>query len=240
MHHPNRIKAAMRQGRLAYGYNLSFPSPWIVEILGRLDFDFVWLDGEHGPFGLEQIEDLCRTAQAVGVTPIARVPDLHASTILRFLDRGIMGILGPHIATQTDAEQLVKACYFGPLGERSFGANRGTHYNYGIADRAAYYQQANEHMLVGALLEDARVMDTLDGILSVPGIDYFGIGHNDFSQSLGYPGQPDHPEVVKAMAEITERIHRAGRKMGQDIMVSGWVSDMLLDAGTRLLEGRQR
>jgi 4-hydroxy-2-oxoheptanedioate aldolase len=85
MHHANRIKMALREGRLAYGYNLSFPSPWIVEILGRLDFDFVWLDGEHGPFGLEQIEDLCRTAQAVGLTPIARVPDINASTILRFL-----------------------------------------------------------------------------------------------------------------------------------------------------------
>jgi len=91
-------------------------------------------------------------------------------------------------------------------------------------------------MLVGALLEDARVLDTLDGILSVLGIDYFGIGHNDFSQSLGYPGQPDHPEVQKAMAEITARIHRAGRKMGQDIMVSAWVSEMLLDAGRQLLE----
>jgi 4-hydroxy-2-oxoheptanedioate aldolase len=240
MQHRNRIKMAMREGRLAYGYHLSFPSPWIVDILGILDFDFVWLDGEHGPFGLDQLEDLCRTAQAVGITPIARVPDLNSSTILRFLDRGIMGIVGPHIATQEDAAQLVKACYFGPMGERSFGANRGTHYNYGIPDKAAYYQQANAHMLVGALLEDARVMDTLDDILAVPGIDYFGIGHNDFSQSLGYPGQPDHPEVVKAMAEITTRIHHAGRKMGQDIMVSEWVSDMLLGAGKRLLQSRQR
>jgi 2-keto-3-deoxy-L-rhamnonate aldolase RhmA len=240
MQHPNRVKMALCEGRLAYGYHLSFPSPWIVDILGILDFDFVWLDGEHGPFGLDHLEDICRTAQAVGVTPIARVPDINASTILRFLDRGIMGILGPHIATPADAEQLVKACYFGPLGERSFGANRGTQYNYGITDRAAYYRQANEHMLVGALLEDARVIDTLDDILAVPGIDYFGIGHNDFSQSLGYPGQPDHPEVVKAMADIAARIHRAGRKMGQDIMTSAWVSDMLLEAGQRLLESRKR
>jgi 4-hydroxy-2-oxoheptanedioate aldolase len=95
-------------------------------------------------------------------------------------------------------------------------------------------------MLVGALLEDARVIDTLDDILAVPGIDYFGIGHNDFSQSLGYPGQPDHPEVVKAMADITARIHRAGRKMGEDIMTSAWVSDMLLEAGQHLLKGRKR
>ena len=138
----------MRAGRKAYGYNLSFPSPWVIDILGKLDFDFVFIDGEHGPFGLDQLEDLCRTAERHNVTTIARVPDIGSSTILRYLDRGIMGILGPHIATEADARQLVQACYFGPLGERSFGANRGTDYNAGIPDKAAYYREANEQMLV--------------------------------------------------------------------------------------------
>jgi 4-hydroxy-2-oxoheptanedioate aldolase len=102
------------------------------------------------------------------VTPIARVPDIGSSTILRYLDRGIMGIVGPHIATEADARQLVRASYFGPLGER---ANRGTDYNAGIADKVAYYPEANEQMLVCALLEDVSVLDSLDAILSVPGID---------------------------------------------------------------------
>src|ERR1700756_4061813 len=139
MKQPNRVKAAMRAGRKAYGYNLSFPSPWVIDILGKLDFDFVFIDGEHGPFGLDQLEDLCRTAERHNLTTIARVPDIGSSTILRYLDRGIMGILGPHIGTEADARQLVRACYFGPLGERSFGANRGTDYNAGIPDKAAYY-----------------------------------------------------------------------------------------------------
>src|SRR6266446_2824443 len=193
MKQPNRVKAAMRAGRKAYGYNLSFPSPWVIDILGKLDFDFVFIDGEHGPFGLDQLEDLCRTAERHNLTAIARVPDIGSSTILRYLDRGIMGILGPHIATEVDARQLVRACYFGPLGERSFGANRGTDYNAGIADKAAYYREANEQMLVCALLEDVAVVDNLDAILSVPGIDLYSIGPNDFAQSRGYPGQPDHP-----------------------------------------------
>src|SRR5205814_10284346 len=114
MKQPNRVKAAMRTRRKAYGYNLSFPSPWVIDILGKLDFDFVFIDGEHGPFGLDQLEDLCRTAERYNLTTIARVPDIGSSTILRYLDRGIMGILGPHIATEADARQLVRACYFGP------------------------------------------------------------------------------------------------------------------------------
>jgi 2-keto-3-deoxy-L-rhamnonate aldolase RhmA len=58
-----------------------------------------------------------------------------------------------------------------------------------------------------------------------------------FAQSLGYPGQPDHPEVVKTMQEITRRIRQAGRTMQLDVMQGAWVSDMLLDAGRRILPG---
>lgn len=235
MQQANRVKAAMRDGRKASGYTLSFPSPWVIDILGKLDFDYVFIDGEHGPFDLSQLEDLCRTAERHNVTPVARVPDIGSSTILRYLDREIMGIMGPHIATEADARQLVKACYFGPQGERSFGGNRGTAYNAEIVDKAAYYREANQQMLVCALLEDVAVLDNLDAILSVPGIDLYSIGPNDFAQSLGYPGQPEHPEVVKTMHDLTRRIQQAGRTMQADVMTGAWVSDMLLDAGRRIL-----
>jgi 2-keto-3-deoxy-L-rhamnonate aldolase RhmA len=81
-------------------------------------------------------------------------------------------------------------------------------------------------------------MDNLDAILSVPGIDLYSIGPNDFAQSLGYPGQPDHPEVVKTMQEITNRIRQAGRRMQSAAMQGAWVSDMLLDAGRRILSSQ--
>ena len=76
MKQPNRVKAAMGAGRKAFGYNLSFPSPWVIDILGKLDFDFVFIDGEHGSFGLDQLKDPCRTAERHNVTTIARVPDI--------------------------------------------------------------------------------------------------------------------------------------------------------------------
>jgi 4-hydroxy-2-oxoheptanedioate aldolase len=91
-------------------------------------------------------------------------------------------------------------------------------------------------MLVCALLEDVAVLENLDAILAVPGIDLYSIGPNDFAQSLGYPGQLDHPEVVKATQEITRRIHQAGRKMQADVMKSAGISDMLLEGGRRILE----
>ena len=61
---PNRILKAMKGGRKALGYNLTYPSVWDIEILGRSDFDFVWLDGEHGPFGYSELEDVVRPSVA--------------------------------------------------------------------------------------------------------------------------------------------------------------------------------
>jgi 2-keto-3-deoxy-L-rhamnonate aldolase RhmA len=235
MKQPNRIKAAIRAGRIAHGYGLTFPSTTVIDILGKLDFDYVFIDGEHGPFDLERLEELCRAAERYNLTTFARVPDIGSSTILRYLDRGIMGILGPHIATEADAKQLVRACYFGPMGERSFGGNRGTDYNAGIPDKVAYYREANEQMLVCALLEDRAVLDNLDAILAVPGIDLFSIGPNDFAQGMGHPGDLEHPEVVKARDEIIRRIHKAGKKMQADVMKAAGVSDMLLEGGRRAL-----
>ena len=239
MKQDNRVIAAMNEGRVAYGFNLIFPSPHVVEILGMLDFDFVWLDGEHGPFTLENIEDICRTADAAGMTTIARVPDVNASTILRFLDRGVQGIYGPHIATKEDAQKLVDACYFGPQGQRSFGANRGTGYWHNIPDLKAYYQNCNDNMLVGALLEDQGSIDNIDEILAVDGIDYFGIGPNDFSQGIGYPGEPGHPEVERVTRELTDRIREAGRRMVTDVLESEWITTILIDGGRKVLDRRK-
>ena len=94
-------------------------------------------------------------------------------------------------------------------------------------------------MLVGALLEDQSSLDNLDEILSVDGIDYFGIGPNDFSQGTGYPGQPSHPDVIRTMQEMTERIHSAGRQMAADIMEAEWITTMLIGSGRRVLERRR-
>ncbi|MFP6680016.1 MAG: aldolase/citrate lyase family protein [Dehalococcoidia bacterium] len=244
MDQPNRVVNALREGRKAYGFQLTFPAPQIIDIMGTLDLDYVWLDCEHGPFSLQDVENACRAAEAVGMTPIARVPSIQSHVVLQYLDRGMKGIVGPHIATKADAEQLVRACKFGPEGQRSYGANRGSGHNVmeigpeGWGDRRNYYKNANDNMLVGALLEDAQVIEELDGILEVDGIDYFGVGHHDFGQSIGKPGMGDSPEVQQVQANIYERIRNGGGRVGDDFLVSNWVHEMLLHGGRQIIEGR--
>lgn len=229
----NKLKAAIAAGKKAHGFRLTLPSPGIVEILGILKFDFVYIDDEHGVFGNEVLEDVCRAAELVGMTPIARVPDLTGPTINRRLDRGIRGIVGPHVGSQAEAEMLVSSCLFGPQGTRSLGGGRGVQYQIGIPDMKRFYADTNANLFISAMIESQEGMDNLEAIVAVPGIDCIMIGQNDFSQDLGFPGEADHPDARAAAAEVARRVRAAGGKMRDDVMVLGNLPEMLLAGGKK-------
>lgn len=229
----NRIKAAMKEGRKAHGFRLTIPSPEVVEILGILDFDYVYIDDEHGVFGNTDLENVCRAADLVGMTPIARVPDLTGPTVNRRLDRGIRGIVGPHVSGRADAELLVRSCYFGPLGTRSLGGGRGVNYQMGIADMPAFYRQANENMFVAIMIEDQAGIDGIEEMVAVEGVDCVFVGPNDLASELGFPGDTGAPQVKAAIADISARVRKAGGRMRDDVLVLGNLPEMLVSAGRK-------
>lgn len=234
----NNILTKIAAGRKAYGCTFTFPCDELIELAGIAGYDYVFLDGEHGSFTTETIERLCRTADAAGLTPVARVPDIRFPTILRYLDRGIQGIMGPHICTGADARQLADACRFVPRGKRSFGSGRGT--DWGVPEaRGASMQQLDDQIIVMALLEDREALENLEGILAVDGIDTFSYGPNDLAQSMGFPGEPGHPDVLAAMEQATAKIRAAGRKMMGDVMVSARAAEMFLEASRAYLLEQQ-
>ena len=84
------------------------------------------------------------------------------------------------------------------------------------------------------------MLDDLDGILAVDGIDYYSSGPQDIAQSMGLPGQPTHPKVLEFEATVRDAVHAAGKKMADDDMVSARTADMLLDASRAFLEAERR
>ncbi len=239
----NNIFAKNREGKKGLGLGLVYPSAEAVELVGMLGgFDYINLDGEHGLFSPESIDAMVRAADGYGLTVTARVPNLMSSTINQFLDRGVIGVLGPHVDTAEQAKQLVDACRFVPDGQRSWGGGRGTFYNDGgLIDqpglqRTEYMGLANKEMLVMAQLETATAFENLDEILEVEGIDAFAWGSNDLAQSMGLPGQPDHPDVKGAEAAVADRIHAAGRKMSYDISSAVNLPELILTGARAYLE----
>lgn len=210
----NTMKEKLLSGQPAFGVSVMFPSPHVVEMVGRLGFDWVLLDCEHGSLSPESVELMAMAAELTGLTPIARPWMNSPEAILRVMDRGAMGVQVPHVNTAADARRAVEAVKFCPLGTRGLAA--GTRpAQYGFAGSAAdYVLEANRENLVCVQLEEAEALHNLDAILQVEGVDVFFIGPSDLSQSLGHPGRSDVPEVQEAMERAFATIVAAGKVPG--------------------------
>jgi 4-hydroxy-2-oxoheptanedioate aldolase len=210
----NRLKEKLLSGQPAFGVSVMFPSPQVVEMIGRLGFDWVLLDCEHGSLSPENVELMAMAADLTGLTPIARPWTNSPEAILRLMDRGVMGVQVPHVNTAADARQAVESIKFHPLGTRGLAAGtRPAHYGFNVS-AADYVEEANRATLVCVQLEEAEALGNLDEILQVEGVDVFFIGPSDLSQSLGYPGRSDAPEVREAMDRAFAAIVAAGKVPG--------------------------
>jgi len=233
----NAVKQAAASGERIRGIHLTFPATAVIEVLASERLDFVYIDGEHGCFDWRDVELMCITAERHGLTPIARIPDPSSATITRFLDRGVRGIVVPHVESVDDARRVVEAAYFAPAGARSFGAGRPEYWESGT-DRAAYMGACNDALSVCMMVETIAALELAGEIARVPGVDYLSFGLLDLAQSLGHPGQATHPDVRQAVADCSGRIRKAGKRVREDFMQFAWVNDVLRAGVRTLLDAR--
>ena len=232
----NAVKDAAANGNRIRGIHLTFAAPAVIEVLAAADLQFVYIDGEHGRFDWEDIETACIVAERHQLTPIARIPDISRSTITRFLDRGVRGIVVPHVESIEDAKRVVDAAYFAPMGTRSFGAGRPEYWENG-PDRAAYMAACNGAVSVCMMIESKAGLELADRIARQPGVDYLSFGLLDLAQSLGRPGEGAHPDVRQAVADCTQRVNKAGKRVREQFMKYAWINDVLRAGFRTLIDG---
>lgn len=209
----NTLKQKLQRGEAVIGPFMNCSYPAFIEIVGLAGFDFAIIDMEHGPLSVETAEDLCRAAQGVGLAPIVRVRKNDAPQIQRALDIGSAGVQVPQIECRADAEAVVRAAKYQPLGMRglSFYTRAGDYTVHGVA---GITERLNAEQLVIVHVEGVRGLENLDEILAVPHIDVIFLGPYDLSQSFGIPGQVNDPRVVKGMEQATAKIRAAGKAAG--------------------------
>ena len=208
------MKRKLLAGQPAFGVSVMIPSPHVVDMVGRLGFDWVLIDCEHGSISLESVELMAMAAESAGVTPIARPPVNSFEAIGQLMDRGVMGVQVPHVNTADDARRAVEAVRYHPEGQRGLAAGvRSAAYGYGMS-MADYAEVSNRETLVCVQLEEGEAILNVNEIVEVEGVDVFFVGPSDLSQSLGYPGQPDTPVVREAMDRAFDTVDTAGKVSG--------------------------
>jgi 4-hydroxy-2-oxoheptanedioate aldolase len=223
---PNRIKQRLAAGEVATivsGTN----DPDLIDQLGPLGVDGIWLEGEHGGVDYADLGNLTRACDLWGVTSVVRVMDNDYATIYRTLDRGAQGIVVPHVNTRAEAEAVVASAKFPPLGRRGMFTSRQ---GFGVDD---YIGTANDQSLLIVLLEDIAAVRNLDEILRVDHIDVFFVAPNDLAASMGHVGKMGHPEVQQTVDAALGAIVQAGRVAG--MLVSAGNVERYTRLGVRLV-----
>jgi 4-hydroxy-2-oxoheptanedioate aldolase len=215
----NSIRPALANGAPQLGLCIMYPAPGIVERIGP-DWDWVWVDGQHGQLGYNDVLGIVRACDLVGRPAMVRVPSHEFGAIGLALDAGAAGVIVPVVNTPDEAKAVVKAAKFPPLGGRSYGGRRPIDLHGRL-----YSDTSNTDTLLICQIESPEAIDNADRIAAVPGVDALFLGPDDVMLRRGY--KMNEPRNKETLGKDMEAVIRACRQHGKIGCMVGMGAEML-------------
>ncbi|OMQ16514.1 2-dehydro-3-deoxyglucarate aldolase [Modestobacter sp. VKM Ac-2676] len=203
-------------------------SSLVAEICAGAGLDWLLIDMEHSPNGLESVLAQLQAVAAYPVTPVVRVPIGDVVTIKQVLDLGAQNVLVPMISTAAEAEAVVEAVRYPPRGRRGVGSALARSARWNRVD--GYLTDADAYVSVLVQVETADGVDNAGAIAAVDGVDGVFVGPSDLAASMGLLGQQTHPDVTAAVSRALEAIRSQGVPAGVNAFDPA-VARSYLDAG---------
>ena len=230
----NFVRHKLKKGQPSIGTWLTLPDTTAARLMARTGFDWLTVELEHTPVTFETAANGFAIISASGVVPLARVPVNSVENIKRVLDTGAWGVVVPMVNSRAEAEAVVAAAKFAPIGARSIGGQ--LHAANFETDVGTYYARANDEILVVVMAEHIDAIERADEILSVPGIDVVFIGPNDLHNSMGKPPAFDseHKEYVDALKHILKTARKYGIAPGIHVADAA-TAELRMDEGFQFI-----
>ncbi|MBP1843731.1 4-hydroxy-2-oxoheptanedioate aldolase [Rhizobium petrolearium] len=208
----NHFKAALKAGRQQIGLWLNMGEALSAEIAGTAGFDWLVIDGEHGPNDLRSIVAQLQALSASPSEVVVRPPMGETWFIKQLLDIGARTLLVPMVDSASEAEELVRAVRYPPKGVRGVGAAvaRASGFN-AIPD---YAETAADEICLIVQAETMAAIRDLENIAAIDGVDGIFIGPADLSADMGYLGRMEAPEVQEVIDKAIVTIVKAGKAAG--------------------------
>ncbi|WP_218177361.1 4-hydroxy-2-oxoheptanedioate aldolase [Pseudomonas gingeri] len=208
----NTFKQRLQSGEPQIGLWLGLANAYCAELAANAGFDWLLIDGEHAPNDLRGMLGQLQAVAPYASQPVIRPVIGDTALIKQVLDIGVQTLLVPMVETAEQARQLVRAIHYPPSGVRGVGSAlaRASRWN----SIPGYLDQADAQMCLLVQIENREGLENLDAIAAVEGVDGVFIGPADLSASMGYRGNPGHPEVQAAIEDAIARIQKAGKAAG--------------------------
>ena len=206
------LKQRLKQGETLNGCWLNLGTSITAEIVGLAGFDWVLIDLEHGAGAEKDVLSQLQALEHGTASVIVRVESAHSQRIHRILDMGAEGIMCPRISNPAEARDVVQGLYYPPDGKRGVAKMvRATRFG---KDFNEYYKNSKDTILGIVQIETAEVLNHLDEVAAMDGIDVLFIGPSDLTMELGIFGQFDHPLFKDALRRTVDAAGKAGKATG--------------------------
>lgn len=213
------LRTALQSGVPQLGLVVMYPSPGVVERIGP-DWDWIWIDGQHGELGYQDVLGIVRACDLVQRSAIVRVPGHERGLIGLALDTGAAGVIVPQVGSVEEAKTVVKAAKFPPLGDRSYGGRRPIDFH-----GRTYSDTANEDTLLFAQIESPEAIEQAEAIAAVPGVDVLFLGPDDVMMRRGF--SMTAPRSKDSLGRDMQAVVTACRNQGKFACMVGVGREML-------------
>jgi 4-hydroxy-2-oxoheptanedioate aldolase len=203
-------------------------SPLVAEICAGGGLDWLLIDMEHAPNGLESVLAQLQAVAPYPVTPVVRVPSANAVTVKQVLDLGAQNLLVPMVSSREEALAVVESVRYPPLGKRGVGSALARSARWNRTD--GYLFQSEQHVSLFVQIETDAGVAAAAGIAAVDGVDGVFVGPSDLAASMGLIGQQTHPDVTSAVLRAFEGVKESGAPVGVNAFDPA-VADSYLAAG---------
>lgn len=205
----NRLFAErLRGGDILSSTIVTINAPQITELLSESGLDWLFIDSEHGAFGIDSLQNL---VQASRIPVLVRVPFAERIGIRNTLDIGVAGIIVPQVNSKQTAEDIVSWCRYPPHGIRGVGVSRAHRYGFEFKD---YLESSAQETTIVVQAEHKDAVEHIADIASVEGIDAILVGPYDLSASYGKAGMVDDPEIQAAIDTIAKVCLSCNKALG--------------------------
>lgn len=207
----NRFRRALLAGTPQIGLWCSLGEAYAAEVVAGAGFDWLLLDGEHGPSEVESLLAQLQATAAYPTSAVVRPASNDTVRIKRCLDIGAQTLLVPYVESAEEARRAVAAVRYPPDGIRGVaGLTRASRFGR-VPD---YLRRASEELCLLVQVETARALAEIEAIAAVDGVDGVFVGPSDLSASLGHIGELSHPDVLAAVEDALGRVVAAGVPAG--------------------------
>lgn len=206
------LRERLSDSRPLWGTQTFLGSPIAAEILGGAGFDFIFIDFEHVPFGLETLYAVVSSCESAGTPALVRMPEFDRTLTKKVADMGPGGLLFPMVKTAEEARAIMRALLYPPAGNRGFGPMRAV--RWGMDDEAAFAEMHVQKSVRMIQIEHKETVANLSEIMRDPFIDAYIFGPNDLAASMGHICDVFHPQVQQEIRQAVRMLKDAGKRVG--------------------------